>query len=299
MDYNALYAVQSLELHLYSARIMKEHALFLKASFTPVNPNFAKEAEYYKQEFENLLCRTVNMSDGIVGHKMLHSGEIVTEFTACAEQQTQNLTGIHINSGITQMEHRLRCGKDNGINMQLCRQVSQLNQCAIRLLNGLIELKEKVLKNVLSCRMFTTNYPLLIEHIIREAKLYRTNVCGLENPDFDEDVCIADTSTNHVEMFWNRIMMEHALFIRGSLDPTENELIETAGGFAKDYARLLGDTWGKCGANASLEETMKFRDFKMAGVEGIEKCEIRSVILPLLADHVLREANHYIRLLEE
>ena len=52
-----------------------------------------------------------------------------------------------------------------------------------------------------------------------------------------------------------------------------------------------------CGGN-SLALTQKFRDFKRAGVEGIEKCEIRSIILPLLADHVLREANHYIRLLE-
>ena len=35
------------------------------------------------------------------------------------------------------------------------------------------------------------------------------------------------------------------------------------------------------------------------GVEGIEACKIRSLILPLLADHVLREANHYLRLLSE
>ena len=48
----------------------------------------------------------------------------------------------------------------------------------------------------------------------------------------------------------------------------------------------------------SLALTKKFRDFKRAGVEGIDSCEIRSIILPLLADHVLREANHYIRLLE-
>ena len=47
----------------------------------------------------------------------------------------------------------------------------------------------------------------------------------------------------------------------------------------------------------SLNETLRFRDFKTAGVQGIEDCKIRSVILPLLADHVLREANHYIRLL--
>jgi len=47
-----------------------------------------------------------------------------------------------------------------------------------------------------------------------------------------------------------------------------------------------------------LKETKKFRDFKVAGVEGIENCKIRSLILPLLADHVLREANHFIRILE-
>ena len=34
-------------------------------------------------------------------------------------------------------------------------------------------------------------------------------------------------------------MMEHALFIRGLLDPTEEELIGTADDFAGDYKRLL------------------------------------------------------------
>ncbi len=49
----------------------------------------------------------------------------------------------------------------------------------------------------------------------------------------------------------------------------------------------------------SLETTKRYRDFKEAGTEGITGCEIRSIILPLLADHVLREANHYLRLLRE
>ena len=96
-------------------------------------------------------------------------------------------------------------------------------------------------------------------------------------------------------------MMEHALFIRGLLDPSETELIHSADGFAKDYSELLTSCHAAhrqtLGIN-SLEETIKFRDFKIAGTQGIEQCKIRSVILPLLADHVLREANHYIRLLK-
>ena len=50
--------------------------------------------------------------------------------------------------------------------------------------------------------------------------------------------------------------------------------------------------------NQTLFQTIQLRNFKKAGTEGISNCEIRSIIVPLLADHVLREANHYIRLLE-
>jgi hypothetical protein len=51
--------------------------------------------------------------------------------------------------------------------------------------------------------------------------------------------------------------------------------------------------------NTTLQETMKYHDFKEAGAKGITECKIRSIILPLLADHVLRESNHFIRLLKQ
>ena len=41
----AKYVSLSLEPHLFFARIMKEHALFLEAGFTPANGGFAREAE--------------------------------------------------------------------------------------------------------------------------------------------------------------------------------------------------------------------------------------------------------------
>lgn len=163
--------------------------------------------------------------------------------------------------------------------------------------NGIITFKERLLCSIKTCNIFTSNYPLLIEHILREAKLYRAHLMRLEGLNNCKCQELRDN-----ELFWNQIMMEHALFIRGLLDPSEDELISTADGFASDYKRLLE---ASCAANDrirhsnnALELTQKFRDFKCAGVEGIEACKIRSLILPLLADHVLREANHYIRILE-
>lgn len=292
------YAAYSLELHLFFARTMKEHALFLATGFTPVNSAFTKKALCYKDAFESLLSRTVALSNGIVSSEVLNSGEVVTSFTAAAERQTERFTGICINQSITEREKALCPAARNSANARMNRQVQQLNQTALRLLNGLIGFKEQILSSVLDCRMFTMNYPLLLEHIIREAKLYREYVCRLE-ADGDLD----PQAMGNLEQFWNQIMMEHAQFIRGLLDPSENELIETADSFADDFNTLLArarEVHDKTIVQReSLVETQKFRDFKEAGVKGIEACKIRSIILPLLADHVLREANHYIRLLCE
>ncbi|MGN0638026.1 MAG: DUF2935 domain-containing protein [Huintestinicola sp.] len=290
------YITSSLELHLFFGRIMKEHSLFLEAGYTPVNSDFAARAEHYKNEFERLLSRAVSLADGIIGESILSSGEIVTEFTAAAERQTEKLTGIPIDSGITDRELRLRCCGAS-VSPQLYIRAKSLNIIALRLLDGLISLKEETLEQVKSCRMFTMNYPLLIEHIIREAKLYRQYLRNLE-----ESGTVGAQSMKEVECFWNRIMMEHAMFIRGLLDPSEAELINSADSFAKEYAVLLqscNNAQDMALRAQSKAETIKFRDFKTAGTKGIESCQIRSLILPLLADHVLREANHFLRILGE
>lgn len=302
MNQTCQYVTSSLELHLFFARIMKEHALFLEAGFTPVNASLAQEAERLKVEFEALLLRAVRLAadHGIIRCNVLRSGEIITEFTARAEQQTQRLTGIAINKEITQLETALTCGADINPKPELVREIRELNQKALRLVDSLIRLKERIIANVASCRMFTMNYPLLIKHILREAKLYQSYLVQLESGRPADDRFMRQT-----EQFWNRIMMEHALFIRGLLDPTEEALIKASDDFAKDYARLLevlsarNELANKNQAEASLRETLQFRDFKAAGAKGILNCEVQSIILPLLADHVLREANHYIRLLSK
>ena len=279
---------------------MKEHALFLQAAFPAGETGYRNRANCYRESFEKVLRQAVRLADGAVGEDVLRSGEVFTEFTVTAEQQTERLTKIPIDFRITQAEKRLRAGCVNSMDRRMAGQISQLNQHVLRLLSGLIMFKKQILREVTSCRLFTANYPLLIEHIIREAQLYQQIIAALE-----ERSCMPMETVGETEQFWNQIMMEHALFIRGMLDPTECELVETADTFAVDYCRLLEEAEKQnCRSmdgltEKTLETTKRYRDFKAAGAEGITECGIRSVILPLLADHVLREANHYLRILKE
>lgn len=87
------YVISSLELHLFFARIMKEHALFLLAGFPEKEERYRKRADHFREEFENLLEEVVEISNGRVGEDVLRSGEVVTQFTQTAERQTQRLSG--------------------------------------------------------------------------------------------------------------------------------------------------------------------------------------------------------------
>lgn len=279
---------------------MKEHSFFLEAGFTPKNTKLSKEAEHYKVSFEKLLLDAIKLSNGRIRESVINSGEIFTEYTLETEKKTRYYTGIDINHKITVMEKDLRCIATNIIDHKVVNNIKNLNARAIKLLDGLIDLKKRVLDGMLSCKLFTVNYPLLIEHIIREGKLYRSYIKDIElNKNINKE------KIKKTELFWDRIMMEHSLFIRGLLDPSENELISTSNKFADEFSELIQkaddatDMTMPSVTSDTLMETIKLRDFKKAGTRGIVDCKIRSIILPLLADHVLREANHYIRLLTD
>lgn len=293
------YVVLSLETHLFFSRIMKEHAIFLEAGFPCVDRPWIERAEWFRLQFEQLLRETVQISGGRVNRRILCSQELATEFTLPAERRTEHLTGIPIDSSITRQVSQLspcRCINETG---EAAGAVDDINGRALQLLEEFIDFKENILEEVGKGNLYNANYPLLIQHILREAKLYHATLTEIMA---DKEPCYKEMK--NTEEFWNCVMMEHALFIRGLLDPSEEELIKSADKYALKYRELLEKAKQQdCIATIALrqqalEDTQEFCRFKAAGTKGILNCEISSVIFPLLADHVLREANHYIRLLQ-
>lgn len=278
---------------------MKEHSVFLEAGFVGKDASYAQQAEMFKCQFTEVLREAVLLANGVVSQEALHSGEWTTDKTLRAEQITQELSGIAIESVITMEENSLV--PDAGAHQpQLEARISALNQKAIGLTNALIQFKTNILEGMLQCKLYTFNFPLLIVHIRREALFYVQHLDRLQKRmaiDFLQEAI-------EEERFWNRQMAEHAQFIRHLLDPTETGLIVKAEDFARKFFTLERKAQGieqngNLGAltKETITSTRALREFKAAGTEGLLTCKIKSIIIPLLADHVLREANHYLRVL--
>ena len=293
---------QSLELHLFFARIMKEHSFFLEVGFTQKDTNYIQKADNFRIEFDRLLSEAISLSNGVVSPSVLQSGEVITPYTLKAERASAYFTGVNISTNLTESESGLMGNPMMMGNPMLEQRVAMTNCKAMGLVTSLAQFKTMLLSEVISCRIFTSNYPLLIDHILREAKFYFQLVKRLQNR---EEVNL-EREAYKQETFWNRIMAEHSKFIRGLLDPTEDELINTANNFGNEFDKLTIESKEAMDktipiskvTDDSLKATIEITKFKSQGTQGLVECKIKSIIIPLLGDHTLREANHYLRLLK-
>lgn len=296
------YIRHSLEINLFFLRLVKEHAIFAAASLPPRDLEVSKQAVELKTTGEGLLGKAISLSGGIISPEVKNSGELVTELTLELEKSTQFLTGIPIDTTLTTRERELVSSSRPRPSKDLTAEVSALNKEAIVATTAAITFKRKLLKDVLECRAFSFIYPLMLDHVIREAEFYILLLNRLEKRSAAESI----KEFIELELNWNRIMGEHAKFIRGYLDPSEELLFETTDAFAKKFEELIRRSSDLIThqellpilTRESLENVTSLRNFKRQGAQGIADCKIKSIIPPLLSDHVTREANHYIRLLK-
>lgn len=292
------FITMSLDLNLFFLRIMKKHSFFLEVGFTPRDKDMAERARMFRERFEQLLSEATALANGNVSANLLTSNQATTQYTLEAERLTNFYTGVPFNLELTRRERMFRPTGPGVQDAQLEGEVERLDRRAYQLTAELVNYKEQLLRSVRTCNMFTVNYPLIIEHILREARHFMNMLLMLvrrESINRPEDLISQ-------ELFWNRQMGEHAKFIAGLLDPSEEALIETARMFGREFDELTVEAEqvsrhamdiANVTAN-SLQETERLRDFKSAGTRGLLECRIQSIIIPLLGDHVLREANHYL-----
>ncbi|MDO6851506.1 DUF2935 domain-containing protein [Priestia megaterium] len=188
---------------------------------------------------------------------------------------------------------------------QMKRFNSEVQQAA----TGIFAFKRKVLGLILTCKLpGSNNFPLLVDHISREANYFRKRLIELNEGKLKP---LADAIIKE-NVFFLRIMADHAQFIGHLLDPSERKLVDMARNFSHDFdqlvfqARDLESMKPQSQTVPLLDQFLdqnrvsvaSLRDFKKTARDLIEECRIKSIIHPLLADHVFREAERFLHIID-
>ncbi|WP_338470811.1 DUF2935 domain-containing protein [Niallia sp. XMNu-256] len=188
------------------------------------------------------------------------------------------------------------------------RQVQAFNNEVYQAAVAIWSYKRKVLVLSLRCEIRSNNYPLLVDHISREAAYFANRLKDLNEGKlaYQPDTIIQEN------VFFLRIMADHAKFIGHLLDPSERKLVEQSREFSHDFDQLvfqavdLDSMRPQSETRPLLDQFLNqnrvsvasLRDFKKTARDLIEACRIKSNIHPLLADHTFREAERFIEIID-
>lgn len=196
---------------------------------------------------------------------------------------------------------RLRAEK-----LQSEKKFAELVADIIGTLKEFIRFKKLLLGMSLTNRLGSALPPLFFDHLIREAEYF---MAILEKLRAGKKLAVVKA----LEVdFWLRIMADHTKFIDSRIDPSERSLIGVVRGYevefddlsmqARDYISFFEHHHTEVPAfgrflQDSRSATMRLRDFKQAVHEMIVKCKVLSTIPAIMADHVRREAEHFLLVL--
>lgn len=301
MSINEMFINKSIDLHLFFMRITEEHLLFIESSLPPKNAALKQEAETLRQELLKIFSFIMSISSGHVSENVINSGELITKYTYEAEKLSEYYTGLEIDINYTLNENNMLTSEHLTYKQISNEEMISLNNYVADIVRKATYFQSKIFEAVLKCEIFTSIFPDRLDHIIDENKHYIVEIEKLQNMNLIPTL----NSLNEEMIFWNENLSDHSIFTALRLDPTEKELAKISMDFADKFDRLA-DEAKKAKNNAadiinlvnrSLEETIKYKEANIKDVEGLLYCKIKSIILPLSAEHDLRELNHYLRIL--
>ncbi|NLZ31784.1 MAG: DUF2935 domain-containing protein [Firmicutes bacterium] len=179
----------------------------------------------------------------------------------------------------------------------------------IAAVSALIAFQRSILALMLQCIIRPSIPPLFVDHITREA-IHFLELIQSPQPPLSTIQQILRRS-----VFWLRQMKEHIEFIIHLLDPSERLLINQAKKLLEVFRKLLETARDLESMSESQpqffnaavrfifevnEQTAILRDFKATAHEVVVLCRVLSTVPdPLLTDHVRREADKFLKELEE
>ncbi len=191
--------------------------------------------------------------------------------------------------------------------VQSQRQFAELVDDTQTVVGDFYRYKRGLLQMVLTCQLAGYNFALFLDHVSREAEYFLLLLATLGTGQ-----TLYQSAGAREVAFWLRLMADHSAFIVHRLDPSERTMVETAEEFecefdglylqGRDFVSMLrGATDEVPSFRRFLKDvrvsTIRLRDFKRAAETLIAECRLVGLIPALLADHVRREAEHFLLVL--
>ena len=267
--------------------------MFIISFLTNKEKNFKELLLKDIRKYQDLFKKILSFSNNKVSKEFINSIVLYTPYTKDLELNTIKYFDIGLDLSIT-----LECLKLTPGNIAL-EDLTEIDKYMEELL-GLLEGSTNILNNIdiyiKEKNMFLMIYPLVVEHIINENNILKDTLERLL-----KQVGSDPTYVYTLEYYYTSFLKEHSLLIRNLINPLKDKEVETSNKYYNLYNILLNDFNNEVSPysldsiyNKCINITNSFKSFLDETINITIKNPSNFMIVPIILDHILREANSYI-----
>ncbi len=283
---------ESLVNHLYFAGSIRSFCTTIGLTFFKNNQDYIDRAIALGYRATDIINKTINLMDKDLASEVINNDVYITPYTKDLSLLTEKLFDINL---FISIDKDLKILKSSGkVNYDdVINKIDELNQESIILINDFKDFCSEIKTKLDNGELFSYSYPDFFNYMYDEISVYGRDIDRIKSKkDYTKFYL------NEFTYYFNELLRESALYIRGFLDTKYQDVFDMASFYVNAFSNLT-EKYLKSNNNADLSiETEKLVvNYKKFVSDTIEKLLISKVYFitpPLTLDNFLTNINVYL-----
>ena len=291
-------AYESLVNHLYFAGSIRSFCSSIGLTFFKNNQDYIDRAIALGYRATDIINEAIVLMDKELASKVLESDVYITPYTKELDLLTQKLFNISLLIQIDKDIQILKSRETVSFNEDYIKKIADLNNKSIGLINDFKDFCQEIKIKLDSQELFSYLYPDFFNYMYDEISVYGRDIERImSKKDYTEFYL------NEFTYYFNELLRESALYIRGFLDTVDQDIFDMASFYVNAFANLTEKYLKKSNTNANLNlETERlvtnYKKFISETIEKLLKSKTYFITPPITLDNFLTNVNVYLYILK-
>ena len=289
---------QSLVNHLYFAGTIRSFCSTIGLTFFKNNQDYIDRAVALGYRATDIVNKALSYMNKELATAALENDVYITPYTKDIELLTEKLFDINLFIAIDKDINTLKTRGEVNFNAVTMQKIEDLNNEAIDLINDFKTFCQEIKMKLDSGELFSYSYPDFFNYMYDEISVYGRDIERIMSKKDYTDFYLSEFT-----YYFNELLRESALYIRGFLDTKDQDIFDMASYYVNAFANLTEKYLKKTDTSINLSlETEKlvinYQKFVSETIDKLLKAKVYFITPPITLDNFLTNINVYLFILK-
>ncbi len=288
---------ESLANHLYFAGSIRSFCTSIGLSFFKNNQNYIDRAIALGYRATDIINKAIFYMNRELATDVIENDIYITSYTKDLDLLTEKLFNINLLINIDEDIEILKSRVEVEFNEESLKKIDNLNNQSLGLINDFKNFCSEIKTKIDNNELFSYLYPDFFNYMYDEISVYGRDIERImSKKDYTEFYL------NEFAYYFNELLRESALYIRGFLDTKYQDTFDMASYYANAFANLSEKYLKNKDSELTIETerlVINYKDFITDIIEKLLKSRIYFITPPITLDNFLTNVNVYLFILKK